>query len=120
MTHASRRSLMAAMGAAVVGGIHVPATDPIYAAIETYKQASHAYCESWADWEGDLDAWRAENTAIDEAYHAAFHALESTTPTTTAGAAAVLAFLLEDDPEWACSWHEGLVRNVTETLQRLS
>jgi hypothetical protein len=55
----------------------------------------------------------------DDAYHVSIDGLASTVPTTLAGAAAMVEFVLDDDPQWAVGWHEDVMRNLANVLSRL-
>jgi hypothetical protein len=69
-------------------------------------------------YEDGPDAWRDEYPEVEEAVDAACNELAETSPTTLAGAAALLAFYVEDEP-WKVgdrAWHEPAMRNLADAL----
>ncbi len=119
-TKTTRRSLLASFPAIAAAMAPVTATalgelpasmaaDPIFAAIEVYRQAEQEIAEYC-----DADA--------EEDWTAAALELAGTTPTTLAGCTALLTLYVEDEPWFNGSphWHEHAMRNLADALTKLS
>jgi hypothetical protein len=139
---------VASSAATALGGLPAQAADdPIFASIAEYKRADRAGVEAsmvfdeafgkaWKSHgrepldEGAREAWyeragvnplRQRYATAREAYYAACDELGETSPTTVAGAAALLTLYIEDDPQSGeRDWYEPALRNLADALQRLA
>lgn len=97
--------------------------DPIFAAIAEYKRADREAFEADtafddARHDSGPNPWRDRTAAANEAYQNACAELAATIPTTIAGAAALVALYVDDDP-WEGgekAWHRPAMQNLTFAL----
>jgi hypothetical protein len=96
------------------------------AVIEEEYRAAKARCEAikqaGRDWDErtGLASWRREVDQARQAKDASETALATTKPTTPAGAAALISYVLEDMEDYDCEWHQVALATAADALRDMS
>lgn len=116
------------------GGV-VPPTppDPIHAVIAEHRRLWSECCAASNDFEKaeqlkletpffkrQLEALAAESRRLDKAEDRSLGALSRIRPTTPAGAAALIGYIIEDMKDGDSPWHQTALANVARALTKMA
>jgi hypothetical protein len=130
MSHANVGSRVVSMR----GGVAPPAPpDPILAVIDDHRRLWSECCAASANWEeadrlktqtpffkNQLAALAAEHNRLDKAEGRSLAALSRIKPTTPAGAAALIDYIIEDMKDGDAGWHQDALANIARALTKMA